>query len=50
MSKRKDNKPGSAENLLEMTTTSTLPGLQGVYVIVARPVMIKENSSKPTKK
>jgi hypothetical protein len=32
------------------TTTSNLPGLQGVEVIVAKPIYVKENSSKPSKK
>jgi hypothetical protein len=35
---------------LEITTTSNLPGLKGVPVIVGQPMIIKENSSKPSKK
>ncbi len=35
---------------LEITTTSNLPGLKGVPVIVGRPMIIKENSSRPSKK
>jgi hypothetical protein len=34
----------------EITTTSNLPGLKGVPVIVSQPMIIKENSSKPKKK
>jgi len=32
------------------TTTTNLPGLQGIQVIVSKPALIKENSSKVTKK
>jgi hypothetical protein len=34
----------------EITTTSNLPGLKGVPVIVGQPMIIRENSSKPKKK
>jgi hypothetical protein len=34
----------------EITTTSNLPGLKGIPVIVPEPLLIKENSSKPAKK
>jgi len=30
-------------------TTTNLPGLKGVPVIVTRPMILKENSSKPKK-
>jgi hypothetical protein len=31
-------------------TTTNLPGLKGIPVIVSQPMIIKENSSKPAKK
>jgi hypothetical protein len=31
------------------TTTTNLPGLEGVQVIVSKPILIKENSSKVSK-
>jgi len=31
-------------------TTTNLPGLKGVPVIDSKPMIIKENSSKPAKK
>jgi hypothetical protein len=31
------------------TTTTNLPGLKGIQVIVPQPIVIKENSSKPSK-
>jgi len=30
--------------------TTNLPGMKGIPVIVSRPMIIKENSSKPAKK
>jgi len=32
-----------------ITTTTNLPGLKGIQVIVPQPIVIKENSSKPSK-
>lgn len=31
------------------TTLTNLPGLEGVPVIISKPMMVKENSSKPSK-
>lgn len=31
---------------LAQTTTSNLPGLRGVQIIVSKPILLKENSSK----
>jgi len=30
-------------------TTTNLPGMKGIPVIVTRPMIVKENSSKPKK-
>jgi len=47
---KQENK-GKSENSSAATTTSTnLPGLRGVKVIVSQPSLIKENSSKIRKK
>jgi|GEM_PF-5696389 len=48
----KENKQtGSVASNSNMTTTNSgLPGLEGVQVIISKPSLVKENSSKITKK
>jgi hypothetical protein len=48
---RQENKKKSTDSSTKTTTTTTnLPGLRDVKVIVSQPSLIKENSSKITKK
>ena len=41
------NKNNAASS--NVTTTTNLPGLKNIEVIVSHPMVIKENSSKPVK-
>jgi hypothetical protein len=47
---KQQNKDKTKEANLVTTTNSNLPGLDGVKVIVSQPSLVRENSSKITKK
>lgn len=46
----KASKNGKSASAALTTTNSKLPGLENVHVIISRPLLIKENSSKVTEK
>jgi hypothetical protein len=45
-----DKSPSQSSSTTVTTTHSGLPGLEGVEVIISKPSLVKENSSKITKK
>jgi hypothetical protein len=47
---KQDKKEVKEPSSTNTTTTTKLPGLRDVEVIISQPSLIKENSSKVTKK